>query len=106
MLPLFLRKATWAPLGALELPSVKALELVLTPVSPEYCQGELAGAIWKEPAAKAGASKLPSLMLFDVSVVTVNSFRHSRLSMVNRRGRTPRGDFPPRFVPRAFEMAW
>ena len=47
MLPVSCRKATWLPSGALGLPEVKPLPLLLTPAPAGNCQGEPLGAYWK-----------------------------------------------------------
>ena len=46
MLPVPWRKATWVPSGAVGLPEVKVLSLLLTPASAENCQAEPVGAYW------------------------------------------------------------
>ena len=84
MLPLFCRKATWAPSGALGLFEVKALPLLLAPADPENSQGEPLGAYWKVAAVNSGASKLLSLTGLDGAMLSI--FRPSRSSKHNRRG--------------------
>src|SRR5437879_3587580 len=68
MLPVACTKATWVPSGALELPDVKPLPLLLTPAPPEKVQGVPTGSYWKLPVPMAGDSKPASRMLADSSV--------------------------------------
>ena len=46
MLPAFMMKPTWLPPGALGLPAVTPLPLVLIPAKAVNCQGEPLGATW------------------------------------------------------------
>ena len=69
MLPVPLIKATWLPLGALGLPAVKGLPLLLTPAIPENCQGMPLGSSWYVFAATTGCSKLPSAIEGTTGVV-------------------------------------
>src|SRR5260370_28067532 len=61
-LPVFCRKATWLPCGALGLPEVKPLPLPETPACPTKVHGEAVGSYTYAdgPEPMDGVSKPPS----------------------------------------------